>query len=202
MTHSMFNSATAEQIKALQTLYAQWARHAFEEGSDPRAVRLAWASKNAGREISSFSALTRDEARSLIDLLKGSMRQRLGEHPQPWRRVISRERAQAAGTAGRRSAAPPFIQMASPDDLARIDELIVRLEWTREQFNAWLKSPRSPLSSTDQATIQNAAQANRIYWALKAMLVRAGGWHRGTRKKTPHSVARVEQPSTAKTLNA
>jgi len=75
--------------------------------------------------------------------------------------------------------------MASADDLARIDELLSRLKWTREQFNAWLKSPRSPLASSNTVAIRTATQANRIYWALKAMLVRSGGWHRASRKKNP-----------------
>jgi len=196
MSQRAFNAATAEQIKALQTLYAQWARHALEEGSDPRSARLAWASENAGREISSFSVLTLDEARGLIDLLKGSMGQPFGEQPQPWRRINSRERAQAAGTAGRRGEEQSsFIQMVGPDDLARIDELLNRLEWTRDRFDAWLKSPRSPLGAHDQGAIRTAAQANKIYWALKAMLTRAGGWHRTTLKNSPRSVARAAQSS-------
>lgn len=184
MTRSAFNSANGDQIKALQALYSLWQRHTLDLSGDPRAVRLMWASENTGRNISSFSDLTRDEARILIDLLKGYVGQSVGK-PQPWRRINSRERAQAAGTAGRRDEVTSFIQMASPDDLARVDELVLRLAWTPEQFNAWLKSPRSPLGSTDQAVIHTAVQANRIYWALKAMLVRAGGWHKGAKRERP-----------------
>ena len=176
-------SVTGDQMRALQTLYSQWQRHSLEIGEDPRVARLAWASCNTGREINSFTDLTLDEARFLIDVLKGALGQPLGEAPQPWRRINSRERAQAAGTAGRRQEAVPFIQMASPDDLARVDELIYRLGWTREQFNTWLKSPRSPLGSNDHVVIRTAAQANKIYWALKAMLVRNGRWHRSSSRK-------------------
>jgi hypothetical protein len=183
LTQSASNKANGEQIKALQTLCGQWQKHALDAGDDPRAARLAWASVNTGRDISSFSDLTRDEARLLIDLMKGSLGQPIGKQPQPWRRINSRERAQAAGTAGRKDKTVSFIQMASPDDLARVNELVRRLAWTQEQFNAWLKSPRSPLGSTDKAVIRTAAQANRIYWALKAMLVRAGDWHNSRTKK-------------------
>lgn len=135
MTQRADGNASGEQIKALQTLYGQWRGHSLQERGDPRVARLAWASERTGREISSFSYLTCDEARLLIDLLKGSMGKPIGDHPQPWRRVDSRERAQAAGTSGRRECGPSFIQMASADDLARVDELVRRLEWTPEQFN-------------------------------------------------------------------
>jgi hypothetical protein len=177
-------AATREQIVALLALYSQWQNHSLPERADPRAARLAWASENTNRSISSFSDLSREEARRLIDLLKGSMGQPLNERPDPWRRVNCRDRAQAAGTAGRRGEASSLIQMASPDDLARVEELICRLKWTREQFEGWLKSPRSPLRASGQVTIRTAAQANRIYWALKAMLVRAGGWHGGGHRET------------------
>jgi hypothetical protein len=179
--------ANGDQIKALQTLYGHWRRHALQEGGDPRAARLAWASEITGRAISSFSDLTRDEAGSLIDLLKGSMGQPIGDRPQPWRRVNSRERAQAAGTSGRRNSELSFIQMASPDDLARVDELVRRLEWSPEQLSAWLKSPRSPLGAIEKPVIRTAAQANRIYWALKAMLVRTGRWHKSISKRASRS---------------
>jgi hypothetical protein len=202
VTPQALNSATGDQIKALQTLYGQWQRHTLQEGCDPRAARLAWASENTGRDIPSFSDLTRDEARCLIDLLKGSLGQPLGEQTQPWRRINSRERAQAAGTAGRKGEDSSFIQMASPDDLARVDELVHRLKWTPEQFNAWLKSPRSPLGSTDQVTIRTAAQANRLYWALKAMLVRAGHWHRAGTRRVAGAATRAAQPSKGRASRA
>lgn len=201
MTRSPSDRLNAEQLKALQTLYGQWYAHSQQECADPRAARLAWASESTGREISSFSGLTRDEARSLIDLLKGSMGQPVGERPHPWRRINSRERAQAAGTSGRRGFESSVIQMASPDDLARVDELVRRLEWTPEQFNAWLKSPRSPLGSTDQIAIRTTAQANKIYWALKAMLARAGKWHRVNSKRSSR-VASAFGHSTRKLSNS
>lgn len=191
---------SCDQIKALQTLCGQWQRHTLDGTDDPRAARLAWATENTGRSIASFSDLTRDEARHLIDVLKAALGQPTGLPPDPWRRVYSRDRAQAAGTAGRHGEASPVIQMASPDDLARVDELVRRLEWTSEQFEAWLKSPRSPLGPGARNSIQTAAQANRIYWALKAMLVRAGRWHQASRKKAPKSIERREDQSSNRVL--
>jgi hypothetical protein len=187
--------ATRDQVVALMALYSQWEKHALPEGADPRAARLAWASEHTGREVSSFSNLSLDEARNLIDMLKGSLGQPLGEKPRPWRRVYSRDRAQAAGRAGRRGDASSLIQLASPEDLARVDELLRRLDWTQEQFNAWLRSPRSPVGSKDQFAIRTAAQANRIYWALKAMLVRAGRWQPAPRKKAPLSAVKAGAPA-------
>jgi hypothetical protein len=191
MTLGAISPATGEQIKALQTLYGQWKSHTLQEGGDPRSARLAWASENTGRNVSSFSDLSREEARILIDILKGSMGQPLGTQPQPWRRINSRERAQEAGTAGRKGERSSLVQMVSPDDLARVNELVNRLEWTRDQFEAWLKSPRSPLGATNQAVIRTAAQANRIYWALKAMLVRAGRWRGVSRKKSSYHMPQI-----------
>jgi hypothetical protein len=162
---------------ALQALYSQWQKHSLSHEGDARIARLAWASECAGRPVSSFSDLSFDEARQLIDVLKGSLGQPANQSPNAWRRIKSRDRAQAAGTSGRRGSESSVIQMASPDDLARVDELVRRLGWTPGQFDAWLKSPRSPLGSTDQVVIRTATQANRIYWALKAMLRRSGRWY-------------------------
>jgi hypothetical protein len=187
--------ATREQIVALLALYSRWRNHSLPERADPRAARLAWASGNLNRSISSFSNLSGEEARHLIDLLKDSMGQPLNERPDPWRRVNCRDRAQAAGTAGRRGEASSLIHMASPEDLARVEELICRLKWTRERFEGWLKSPRSPLRPSGQITIRTATQANRVYWALKAMLVRAGGWCGGGRRETFTEGAKVPKHS-------
>lgn len=170
------NPANREQVVALQTLYAMWARHVLEAGSDPRVARLAWASENVGRQIASFSDLDRNEARQLIDRLKGSMGQPLTPQPKPWRHIRSRERAQAAGTEGRRDADSALIQMASPDDRARIDQALYRLGWTRDRYEAWLRSASSPLKEKNSTTIRTVGEANKVWWALKNMLKRSGNW--------------------------
>lgn len=177
MTRPQFNSVTGDQVKILQTLWTQWQRHALLEDEDPRAARLKWASECTGRLITSFSLLSKEEARSLIDRLKESMGLSLTEKPKPWRRINSRDRAQAAGTAGRKNVQSSFIQMASPDDLARIDEAIRRLGWTRDRYEAWLRSSSSPVSSKDGVSVRTVAEANKIWWALKAILRRSGRWY-------------------------
>lgn len=167
--------STRDQVVALHALYAQWEKHSFESGSDPRSARLAWASDAVGRLVTSFSQLTRDEARQLIDLLKGSMGQDLNQKPNPWRPIRSRDRARAAGTAGRKDADPSLIQIASADDLARVDEAIQRLGWTRDRYEGWLGSASSPVAKG--AAILTVAEANKIWWALKNMLRRSGRWY-------------------------
>jgi hypothetical protein len=184
--------ATREQIAALQSLYSKWEAHTLPTASDRRAARLAWASENVGHPIASFLDLTRDEARGLIDVLKGTLGQPVREQPRPWRRIRSRERAHAAGTAGRHGAGQSFIQMASPDDYARIDEALRRLGWTREQYEAWLQSSSSPLPVKKSGPILTVGEANKVWWALKAMLQRSGRWlpgrkRSGNSRRGPHA---------------
>lgn len=179
------NSATRDQIVALQTLYSQWANHNIP-GGDPRSARLRWASEIIGRQIGSFSDLTREEGRVLIDTLKGLNGQPFSERPHPWRRVRSRERAHAAGTAGRRGEHSDLIQMAGPDDFARIDQALARLGWTNDRYEAWLRSGSSPLTEATAGNVRTVAQANKVWWALKAILRRSGQWHSEGRGKTAH----------------
>lgn len=165
-----------DQIVALQSLCNAWHSRMLTD-EDPRSARLAWASEQLGRSVSSFSDLSANEARQLIDLLKTSLGQKLKQQPQPWRRVNARDRAHEAGTAGRRgNRRSDVIHMASPDDLARIDEALQRLDWTREQFETWLKSGSSPLGRREDSAIRTVAEANKVWWALKAMMVRSGVW--------------------------
>jgi hypothetical protein len=171
------NAVTRDQIVALQTLYAQWLSHSLEIGTDPRAARLAWASESIGRSIASFSELSCNEARGLIDGLKGSLGQVPAGKPRPWRRIRSRERAHAAGTAGRRGADSSFVQMASADDQARIDEALRRLGWSSERYEAWLQSSSSPVLGKSGSAILTVGEANKVWWALKAMLRRSGRWY-------------------------
>lgn len=157
------------QMRRLQTLYGQLAAHAIE-GND-RAARLGWASDQVGRSIASFKDLTGDEARQLIDGLQGQLGVRA-----PAKR-LDRAKAHRAGTDGRRGS--PYRdqpQIVSPDDLAVIENYYSRLGWTRAQFDVWLSSSRSPLSKRARPAITTLADANRIRWALKRMLQRAGLW--------------------------
>ena len=174
--------ASRDQVVALHALYGQWEKHSIELATDSRAARLVWASEAIGREIRSFADLTRDEARQLIDRLKESMGQSLTERPNPWRRIHSRDRAQAAGTAGRKGSSSSVIQMASPDDLARIDEALRRLDWTRDRYEAWLKSDSSPTIWKGNTAILTVGEANKVWWALKNMLKRSGRWRPASKR--------------------
>lgn len=181
--------ATRDQVIILQTLYSQWEKHSLlPENEDRRAGRLKWASDSVGRPLNSFSALSHSEARELIDTLKGSMGQPLTETPNPWRHIRSRDRAHAAGTAGRVDEDRRFVQLANADDFARIHVAIQRLGWTSERYEAWLRSKSSPLAGNDQ--VRTVAEANKIWWALKNMLIRSGEWrpHRRIRQTPAASI--------------
>jgi hypothetical protein len=171
--------ANHAQIVALQTLFSAWHSRSISDAGDARVARLSWASTQLGRDVDSFSNLTGDEARQLIDVLKQSLGQPLTRQPQSWNRVRTRDRAQEAGTAGRKGARSAVIHLASADDLARIDEALQRLGWTKERFEGWLKSGSSPLKKKDGVfVIRTVAEANRVWWALKAMMIRGGVWKR------------------------
>jgi hypothetical protein len=158
------------QLARLQTLYGQLARRTQMENT--REDRLLWAAEGLGRKIESFNDLTGDEARRLIDAAQAQLGYRA---PSKQRR--GRREAMRRGVDGRRDgkefAAQP--QIASARDIEQIEEMYQRLGWTRERFDAWLHSIRSPLRSSDRA-IRTTADANKVRWALKGMLVSAGLW--------------------------
>ena len=166
------------RLVALQTLWSQHARRSLDVSTgDARAARLAWASDQVKHPVASFSDLTNFEAASLIDLLQKSLGQvnqgkRTGKRP----RIRNRDRAQAAGTEGRRGFSSASSTMVSAEDLARIDNAITRLGWTRDRFDAWLRSDSSPLGKTSNPQIRTLGDANKIWWPMKAMLKRAGKW--------------------------
>jgi hypothetical protein len=168
---------TGPQLKRLQTLYGQLCAHTQERNT--REARLRWASDLVGRSIASFSDLTQSDARHLIDATQGQ----LGvQHPVKHR--MPREAADRHGRDGRRDgddlAAVP--EMVSADDLATIEEYYSRLGWTRDRFDAWLRSPHSPLKKT-APTIRTKADANRVRWALIGMLKSAGLWSDNKRRQ-------------------
>lgn len=162
-----------KQMRRLQTLYGQLAAHSLEGNS--REARMAWASQQLGRSIASFSDLTFDEARRLIDGLQGQLGLKAPARP---RRRMSRDQAHRAGTEGRRGVTDykDQPQMASAEDLATIERFYVRLGWTRENFDAWLASTRSPLAKRARPTILTSEDANDVRWALKGMLKHRGLW--------------------------
>lgn len=166
---------TAPQLKRLQTLYNQLAAHT-QIGTD-RVARLAWAGELVGHSIASFSDLTVSEANHLLDAL-----QQTPGIVAPRRRRLDREQAQRHGTDGRHdSEFGDEPQMVSADDLATIEDYYARLGWDRDRFDAWLRSPHSPLKRSD-AVIRTKADVNRVRWALIGQLKHRGLWEDRGRK--------------------
>lgn len=167
-----------EQLRALQTLYGIHARRSLDvAGADPRAERLAWASRNIGRALGSFTELRRPEAEALLNSLRGE----LGEGSELRRRPRDRYTARAAGTHGRRGRVGNDQVMATRQDTEAIDELRERLGWSQEQLAAWLSSSSSPIRGQASPTLRTWSDCNRVRWALKAMLKRAGKWRSRSR---------------------
>ncbi|ACO34437.1 MULTISPECIES: hypothetical protein [Acidobacterium] len=166
----MSRQITSPQMKRLQVLFSQVARRTQIENT--RDERLLWATEGIGRKVESFKDLTADEARRLIDAAQAQLNYRA-----PLKQRRSRADADRRGRDGRRDgkdlADQP--QIASAQDIEQIEEMYQRLGWTRERFDAWLRSIRSPLKSRDRA-IRTTADANKVRWALKGMLQAAGLW--------------------------
>ena len=147
-------SISSAQLRKLQTLWSQHARHSLGVPDDSRQARLLWASAALGRKsISSFKDLTFDEASRLIDALAAAAG------------ISSRDRAHAMGTDGRRGVRRRVLVIASHADQRRIQDAVERLGWDQEHFNNWLASPTSPLRARG-GQIRTQADANRVWWAL------------------------------------
>lgn len=168
-------SISAEQLKRLQTLYSQFAAKSDDPRTRSREERLMWASLICNRTIGSFSELTAEEAGSAIDVLSKTVglqnRQRRHER-------MSADRARRHGIDGRYDGQEytKLPELATPYDLQGIERYYARLGWTRDNFEAWLRSPRSPLGRKPNPQIRTVAEANRVRWALKRMLQKQGLW--------------------------
>jgi hypothetical protein len=184
MDHSI-SKITPGQMKRLQVLYGQLARHT-QEGAD-RASRMAWASKLLLRPIASFKDLSEHDARHLIDTLQGQLGVKAGvpgdrSSSQGWkaparpRQRLDRDAAQKAGTEGRRGYQSKETTLAGKADFARIQYVRNLIGWSQEQLDGWLRSPRSPLSRKASPTISTLGDANKVYWALKGMAAARGLW--------------------------
>ena len=162
---------SAPQLRALQTLFGMYARHSLDtQGVDVRSERLAWASEKVARHIASFTELSADEAQRLIDDLKQALGQQIKRAP---RRLRDRVAARAAGTHGRRNFKADVEIMASGEDVEAVDRLRERLGMSREDFQTWLASRKSPLGRRGTG-LRTVGDCNRVRWALKSMLRRAG----------------------------
>ena len=134
---------------------------------------MSWASQRLHKPVTSFNDLSLGDAGFLIDGLQESLGVKAPMKSRP-----SRSQARRAGLDGRHDgqefASAP--QIASAADLANIESYYARLGWERAQFDAWLRSPRSPLKHKAAPSIVTVADANRVRWALKGMLQHAGKW--------------------------
>jgi hypothetical protein len=164
---------TPAQMKRLQVLYGQLARHT-QEGVD-RASRLAWASQLVRRPIVSFKELTLADARHLIDTIQGQLGIKTPARP---RHRLDRQTAKKAGTEGRRGQVSNETTLAGPSEFARIRYVLDLIGWSQAQLDSWLHSPRSPLSHKATPSIRTLGDANRVYWALKGMATAQGKWGR------------------------
>jgi hypothetical protein len=168
---------SAPQLKRLQALYAQYSRRSIDLDSS-RECRLAWAAQQLGHPVESFSALSKSSASYLIEQLMGAMGIASSKPRRP------RRNDHAAGTEGRSSDVSSTVTLATQQDLDRITTARSRLGWTQEQFDAWLRSARSPLAKKvngvrvppTRIELRTLAQTNRVWWALKQMLKARGLW--------------------------
>jgi hypothetical protein len=162
------NAISKSQLKVAQVLWAQYEKKSLDVTAatkdESRKARLNFASDIAGRRVDSFKGLTRNEAHRLINALKKSLGLAIT--------VKSRARAEDRGMQGRKSS-PRHDVVVSAEDIARIQSALERLGWSQERFEKWLQSPSSPVKS---AVIRTQGDANRVWWALKPMLKRAGQW--------------------------
>lgn len=155
------------QLKRLQVLYSQLARHTDQ--SNDRAARIAWAAQLVGRPIASFSDLTGSDARHLIDTLQGQLGVNVpAQRPRRGRPRLGRDAAHKAGTEGRRGNSSNEITLAGPAEFARIEYMLDQLGWNQAQLTGWLSSPRSPLNKSNPV-IRTLGDANKVWWALKRM---------------------------------
>jgi hypothetical protein len=173
---------TGSQLKRLQTLWGKHASRTVLVG-DSRSERLAWASQQLGHAVTSFSDLSKSDARQLIKSLHGVLG--IAEEPRRDRRPIrDRHDAAAAGNDGRRGPREKSATLAAQADLDRLQDAIARLGWTQDRFESWLRSASSPLArkvngvrlAPPDPKIVTVADANRVWWGLKPIMKRAGVW--------------------------
>jgi ribosome-binding protein aMBF1 (putative translation factor) len=174
---------TPAQLKRVQTLWGKYASRTVLAG-DSRTERLSWASVELGRTITSFSKVSRAEARLLIKALHGALGIPEEKQSRSRSRMRDRRDAEAAAFDGRRDSDSKQTTLVQQADIDRIRESVTRLGWSQERFDAWLRSTSSPLArkingarvAPSNPEIRTVADANRVWWGLKPMLKRAGLW--------------------------
>jgi hypothetical protein len=122
--------------------------------------------------VASFSELTGFEAAQLIDRLKTQLGQQSTSAPRSRRR--NRQNAMARGVHGRKGRVVNVEVLATKDDIAEVEQMRERVGMNREQFEAWLVSRSSPLRGRAKPELRTISDCNKVRWALKSMLRRAG----------------------------
>jgi hypothetical protein len=173
----MSANITSGQRTRLQVLYAQYARKSLD-ASPSREDRLSWAAAQAGRQIDSFSDLTADEARRLIDGLQAELGVKAPAAPRP---RLDRRAAHNAGTAGRHDQTSAEITLASAADHARIKRVMVLMGWDGASLRKFLGSTSSPLAG--RMEVRTLADANKLWWALKRIAKKKGMWKEEPRRQ-------------------
>jgi hypothetical protein len=163
----MSEHITTPQLRRLQVLYSQYCQHSLDIDSS-REDRLRFASERVGRAITSFSDLTLEEGKQLIDGLQRALGVALPSKTP--RRRMSRYQGEKAGTEGRHDQIHAETTLAGDKDLLRIQREMTRLGWDQARLDAFLASPSGPNGRS--ATIRTLGEANRVYWALKRMASR------------------------------
>jgi len=160
----------------LQILYGQYAARSFDVGTR-REDRMAWATEVLGRAVDSFSNLTADEGKQLIDHLQAilSIQQTL---PAKRQRMSKRD-AQKHGTEGRRDQLHDETTMVDGSEpIFRLIQMqMTQLGMDEERLKRFLRSSYGPNNGRD--TIRTLGDANRVWWALKRQVA----YQDKTRKK-------------------
>ena len=165
-------SISKGQLVRLQILYQQLAHHELGMGLS-REERVAWASARLHKPVKSFSDLSREDAGWLIDQIQTHLGVKAPAKP---RKRLDRDAAHSAGTEGRRMDDGKQSTLAGAAEFARIRYVLDMLSWNEQQFEAWLRSSRSPLGRRATPTIRTLGDANRVWWALKRMAKAGGLW--------------------------
>ena len=155
---------TAPQLRRLQVLYGQYCHHSLDTGNT-REERLAFASERIGRAITSYSDLTIEEGKKLIDGLQSALGVKLPSKTP--RRRMGRYQGEKAGTEGRHDQIHAETTLAGDQDIRRIQREMTRLGWDQTRLDAFLASPSGP--NARSTAIRTLGEANRVYWALKRM---------------------------------
>jgi hypothetical protein len=154
---------TPAQRTRLQTLYQQWERHGLDCPGPSREQRVAWAAAEVKRPIASFSELTLDEAKRLIDLLQNAVGNKFPAKKR--KRSQTTRDGQKKGTEGRHDQIHPETTLAGPSEFEMLRRDLDRLGWDEAGLEAFLRSKRNPIKGSLQ--IRTLWQANRVHWALK-----------------------------------